>query len=131
MKDGSTATNYVPSKGKLVGQGVVKVDTSTFTGSWNDQGRLEGAGKITIVQNQGQGSFQGTFVDNLRDGQGTYTWPNGQGEYIGLFKDGCRHTGDTGPNATMIWNGEEKHTYVGKFKKGQCTSGTFDGNKVD
>ena len=35
MRDGSTATNYDPSKGKLVGSGVVKVGQSTYTGKWD------------------------------------------------------------------------------------------------
>ena len=40
MRDGSTATNYHPTKGKLVGPGVVKVGQSTYTGQWDDNGRL-------------------------------------------------------------------------------------------
>ena len=34
-RDESTATNYQPSSGKLVGEGTVKVENSTFTGTWD------------------------------------------------------------------------------------------------
>jgi len=45
-----------------------------------------------------------------------YVWPNNQGEYKGLFKDGLRQTGIEGPDAKMVWRiGELEHTYEGKF----------------
>ena len=44
MRDKSTATNYVPSEGKLKGQGTVKVGSSTYTGEWDENGRLNGRG---------------------------------------------------------------------------------------
>ena len=34
-RDESTATNYQISSGKLVGEGTVKVENSTFTGTWD------------------------------------------------------------------------------------------------
>ena len=46
MRHNSTATNYVPSEGKLKGEGVVKVGSSTYTGTWDDSGRLNGRGSI-------------------------------------------------------------------------------------
>ena len=66
MRDGSTATNYMPSEGKLVGQGTVKVGSSTYEGTWDANGRLNGEG--TIVNDDNQGSFQGMFEDNVRNG---------------------------------------------------------------
>ena len=74
MRDGSSATNYMPSQGKLVGQGVVKVGSSTYEGTWDENGRLNGEGSIQNDNNQG--SFNGFFKDNVRDGEGTYIWPN-------------------------------------------------------
>lgn len=74
MRDGSTATNYKPSEGKLVGQGKVKVGSSMYEGTWDDNGRLNGDG--SIVNENNQGSFTGSFKDNVRDGEGTYVWPN-------------------------------------------------------
>ena len=74
MRDKSTATNYRPSEGKLVGQGTVKVGSSTYEGTWDENGRLNGPG--TIVNDDNQGSFEGMFKDNVRNGEGTYVWPN-------------------------------------------------------
>ena len=51
MRDGSTATNYKPSEGKLVGQGVVKVGSSTYEGNWDENGRLNGDGSIVNDNN--------------------------------------------------------------------------------
>lgn len=42
MQDGSTATNYDHTKGILHGQGQVTVLTSTYIGTWNDEGKLTG-----------------------------------------------------------------------------------------
>ena len=68
----------------------------------------------------------------MRDGEGTYVWPNNQGEYTGLFQNGMRHTGPDGPDGKMVWRtGEAEHTYVGKWENGQCTQGRLDGNPVD
>ena len=130
MRDGSTATNYQPSLGKLVGPGVVKVGNSTYTGTWDEAGRLNGEG--TIANDRNQGSFKGMFKDNIRHGEGTYVWPNSQGEYKGMYQNGLRHTGEDGADAKMVWRiGEQEHVYLGKFEQGQCTKGTLDGNKVD
>ena len=130
MRDNSTATNYVPSEGKLVGQGTVKVGNSTYEGTWDENGRLNGEG--SIVNDDNQGSFEGMFKDNVRDGEGRYVWPNNQGEYRGQFRNGMRHTGADGPDGTMVWKtGETEHTYVGKWENGQCTVGRLDGNQVD
>ena len=74
MRDKSTATNYRPSEGKLVGQGTVKVGSSTYEGTWDENGRLNGPG--TIVNDDNQGSFEGNFKDNVRNGPGKYVWPN-------------------------------------------------------
>ena len=86
-----------------------------------------------IVENlETGGSFKGQFEDNLRNGPGRYVWPNNQGEYTGEYKNGLRHTGPDGPDATMVWrNGDSEHSYVGKWERGQCTLGRLDGNQVD
>ena len=130
MRDGSTATNYNPVTGKLQGEGVVKVGSSTYTGNWDEQGKLNGPG--TILNDNNQGSFSGNFVNNVRNGEGMYEWPNNQGKYTGNFINGMRDTGDNGADATMVWNTDEQtHEYVGKWKNGQCTVGRLDGNQVD
>ena len=75
----------------------------------------------------------GQFVDNLREGQGTYTWAGNQGEYVGAYKAGERHTGKKGPNAQMTWqmpNGAPS-LWVGKFENGACTKGMLNGREVD
>ena len=59
MRDGSTANNYDPISGKLRGEGTVKVGASTYTGFWDEDGKLNGEG--TIINDDNQGSFQGTF----------------------------------------------------------------------
>ena len=41
MRDGSTANNYDPISGKLKGEGKVKVGTKTYTGIWDNEGKLE------------------------------------------------------------------------------------------
>ena len=46
-RDGSTATNYQISTGMLVGQGSVKVGPSTYTGTWDESGLLNGEATIT------------------------------------------------------------------------------------
>lgn len=97
MRDGSTATNYQPKAGKLIGEGYVKVGESKFAGNWDESGRLNG--KATVENENNQGWFQGIFKDNLREGEGKYVWPNNQGEYVGTFKNGLRHTGPDGPDA--------------------------------
>ena len=100
MRDGSTATNYDPATGKLVGEGFIKTGGCTFTGIWSEDGVLNGEG---IVENlETGGSFKGQFEDNLRNGPGRYVWPNNQGEYTGEYKNGLRHTGPDGPDATMV-----------------------------
>jgi len=86
MREGSTATNYQPREGKLVGEGYVKVGDSTFAGTWDDNGRLNG--EATVENENNQGWFQGVFKDNVREGAGKYVWPNNQGEYAGLFRNG-------------------------------------------
>ena len=48
-------------------------------------------------------SFKGMFKDNIRQGEGTYVWPNNQGEYKGTYQNGLRHTGEDGADAKMIW----------------------------
>ena len=45
-RDGSTADNYQVSSGKLVGEGTVKVQNSTFTGTWSENGMLNGEARI-------------------------------------------------------------------------------------
>lgn len=53
MRDGSTATNYKPSQGKLCGEGMVKVGSSTYEGTWDENGRLNGDGTIKNDNDQG------------------------------------------------------------------------------
>ena len=91
MRDGSTATNYCAAKGKLFGQGEVKVGQSIFTGTWDESGRLSGEGTIEVGKSKGL--FKGMFKGNVRSGEGKYVWPDDQGEYTGPYKNGERHTG--------------------------------------
>ena len=108
----------------------MKVGKSTYTGTWDDEGKLSGLG--TIENDNNMGSFKGMFSQGLREGEGSYIWPNNQGEYKGMYRAGLRDTGDDGPDSTMIWrDGGKEHVYVGKWAKGQCTKGTLDGNQVD
>ena len=112
MRDGSTADNYDPVSGKLRGEGTVKVGASTYSGHWNDEGKLSGPG--TIINDDNQGSFQGEFVNNVRNGHGVYTWPNGQGTYTGNFINGMRDTTGTETTGKMVWNtDEQEHVYEG------------------
>ena len=123
----ATATNYQMSSGKLVGPGTVVVGKSTFTGTWDDNGLLNGE---AAIHNENQSSFQGQIIDNVREGQGTYTWP--QGEYIGTFKAGQRHTGKNGPDSKMTWNTDETPSiWDGKWENGQCTLGNLNGRNVN
>lgn len=92
MRDGSTADNYDPVSGKLFGEGTVKVGASTYTGNWNAEGKLNGPG--TIINDDGQGSFEGNFTNNVRNGYGVYKWPGNQGTYRGNFVNGMRDTGE-------------------------------------
>lgn len=130
MKNGATATNYNPKKGRLTGPGTVKVGVSTYVGTWDENGKLNG--HVSIENDNGQGKFTGAFKDNQREGDGHYIWPNGQGEYTGLFQNGLRHTAPNGADATMIWRtGDTEHKYIGQWEYGQCTVGKLDGNPVD
>ena len=94
---------------------MVKVGSSTYKGTWDENGKLNGEGEI--VNDGNQGSFKGIFVNNVRNGHGVYKWPNDQGEYNGNFIDGMRDTtGCTGEaeEATMVWKSDgQTHTYTG------------------
>ena len=130
MRDGSTADNYDPVSGKLRGEGTVKVGASTYTGNWDEEGKLNGPG--SIVNDDNQGSFQGAFQNNVRNGAGVYKWPNNQGTYTGNFINGMRDTTGTEAPGKMVWNtDEQEHVYEGQWKNGQCTVGLLDGNQVD
>ena len=45
-RDGTTATNYVPNAGKLIGPGTVTVGNCTYKGTWDDSGELNGNGSV-------------------------------------------------------------------------------------
>ena len=47
MDDESTATNYQPETGLLVGEGKVKSGDSLYEGTWDDNGCLTGIATIT------------------------------------------------------------------------------------
>lgn len=72
------------------------------------------------------------FKDNLREGLGSYTWPNNLCEYTGPYSNGLRHSGPEGPDGTMIWRTKgEENKYIGKWSQGFCTIGQLDGFMVD
>lgn len=81
-RDGSTADNFQASSGKLIGEGTVVVGPSTYSGTWDENGLLNGAGRIA---NEDQSQFCGEFKDNVKEGQGIYTWANNRGEYVGPY----------------------------------------------
>ena len=62
------------------------------------------------------------FGDYIFDGQGTYTWSNGNNKYVGEWKDG-------------VWNGQGTYTrpdgrkLVGEWKDGKEWNGTEYDNK--
>ncbi len=62
--------------------------------------------------------FEGDILNGVPNGQGTFTWSNGE-KYVGEFKDGEKH----GQGTLTHLNGEK---YVGEFKDGTLNGqGTY------
>ena len=57
---------------------LVYVDSSYYDGQWAND-RKNGVGEQTYFDEQGEffGSYSGGFKDDLRNGQGTFTYANG------------------------------------------------------
>jgi len=102
MSDGSTATNYHPLKGKLYGRGIVTVGGTIYEGTWDENGKLCDSNAV-IKNDKGKVVYTGEMKDNLRNGLGKYTWPDGSGEYEGPFVGGVRATTNQYPEGTMMW----------------------------
>ena len=72
------------------------------------------------------GKYVGEFKDGKQNGQGTYTYPDGQ-KYVGRWKDGK----DNGQGTFTYPDGQK---YVGRWKddkrNGQGTRTWSDGSKV-
>ena len=69
----------------------------------------------------GSNAFAGCIEGNCRNGQGTFTWPEGH-KYVGGWKDGREHG-----QGTFTWANGDK--YVGEFKDGKRHGqGTFTGS---
>ena len=63
----------------------------------------------------------GDFKEGLPNGQGTYTYPDGE-KYVGDFKEGL-------PNGQGTYTSPEGEEYVGEFKDGEKWNGTvYDKN---
>lgn len=60
------------------------VDGKLLSGRWH-KGDIQAGWERHI--NPGAGSYNGTFKNNRRHGQGVFSWPNGD-KYTGEFKDG-------------------------------------------
>lgn len=56
--------------------------------------------------------YSGSFVDDARCGQGTYTWKESGDEYVGEFKDNTMNGYGTYTHASGI-------TFEGYFENGQ------------
>jgi hypothetical protein len=93
-----------------------------FIGFWD---RCIGTYTYTYTGPNGGGTYVGEFRDNLRNGQGTYTWPDGR-KYVGEWRDGNRNG-----QGTYTWPDGRK--YVGQFRddqpNGQGTITRPDGRK--
>ena len=61
--------------------------------------------------------YVGKFRDGLLNGQGTFTWSNGN-KYVGEFKDGLLN----GQGISTLFDGRK---YVGEFKDGKRWNGTI------
>ena len=110
---------FNPESGQLEGDGELIMGSCTYKGNWSN-GKLNGKG---ILQQSDGGVYEGDFKNNVREGQGTYTWPDDQGIYTGPWVQGRR----TGEDGKMIWkeNGQETDTFVGSWKDGAIIKGTL------
>ena len=52
----------------------MKDGTVIYTANWDEATRMI-QGNVTIINDQGH-TFEGKLIDNVRQGQGKYTWPN-------------------------------------------------------
>ena len=133
----------------------VLVAVAQTSGNPDDPANVNGKG--TIYYAAQKATYTGQFADNKPDGQGTYTWEDGD-SYTGAYKAGARwgygvytyadgniYMGDfvnnnreDDANGTMIYkkNGVEVGTFVGVWVADNSVSGTMtykdaDGNTTD
>ena len=110
--------------GKFHGEGIYFTLNGTYACQWKD-GQKHGNCRVT---KEGKVIFDGTYKNNLIDGEGIKTWPKG-GTYAGQWRKGKMHgqgtiTYENGNQYTGEWQEGKKHGY------GQLiwTSGdTFEG----
>ena len=62
-------------------------------------------------QKMANGAYEGHYLNGKFDGQGTFTWSDGD-KYVGEYKDGKRHG-----QGTFTWSDGDK--YVGEWKDGE------------
>lgn len=62
------------------------------------------------------GRYDGTFVDNVREGEGTYIWPDGKGKYEGQWRDGKRNG-----QGKMTW--QDQQVFEGEWEEGKILKG--------
>jgi hypothetical protein len=97
------------------------IQNSRWSGSYDNNGELSGYG----TYNYDNGVYTGYFEKGLRNGQGTYTWADGE-QYVGTWVNG-----EENGRGTFTWT--DGNEYVGDFVNGERTGqGTFTwayGNK--
>lgn len=98
----------------------------TYSGSLNDNDMPEGKGKGVYKE----GTYEGEYVDGMRQGQGTWTTADGSNVFSGTFAD------DKYSQGTLKWS--DGSYYVGTFKdnaiddgKMYDAAGKLDGTIVD
>src|SRR5260221_13248300 len=102
-------------------QGAITLDNGNFVGEFKG-GKANGQGTYTFANGN---KYVGEFKGDIRNGQATYTFANGD-KYAGAFKDDRRH----GQGTYIFANGDK---IVGEFKGGKADGqGTYtyaNGNK--
>eukprot|EP00980_Cylindrotheca_fusiformis_P004213 scaffold913_cov71-Cylindrotheca_fusiformis.AAC.6 len=98
-----------------VGRMVYEDGNRVHEGFW-EYGNRQGHGRCLFVN---IGDFhEGSYVQNLRQGPGTYYWKDGR-QFVGIYKEDERH----GPGVFTYPNGD---VYDGNFEHGQRSGfGTF------
>ena len=99
---------------------------STYVGDWLNNKR-DGQGTFTVGKGEFEGDkYVGEWKDGKKHGQGTETFVNGNNKYVGEWKDGKKHGQGTETDFDYEYVGEWKD---GK-KHGQGTETDFNnGNK--
>ena len=105
-------------------------DGAVYEGEWkNDKYNGQGTAYYGGDENSPEADcYVGAFVDNIRNGQGTYTWSNGN-IYVGEWKDGkCNGQGTfTWAEDGTKWEG----TYVNDEMHGHGKSTFADGETIE